>query len=245
VIVGANGEGKSTLIKLINRMYDCDEGQILFDGKDIRSFKLADLHRCTSVLYQECQHLPVSIGENIGMGNPHNTDDELRILEAASLGGASDFIKKLPNGFDTVLARDLDMIVFGLKGEELYDQLVGLELLKAPVKSGLSGGQMQRLALSRSFMRPREEVTLCLYDEPSAALDPQAEYDLFQRLRALKGEKTMMFSSHRFGHLTKHADVILCMKEGTIYEAGTHSELLARDGHYASLYNIQAQAFRE
>ncbi|KDQ19844.1 hypothetical protein BOTBODRAFT_152372 [Botryobasidium botryosum FD-172 SS1] len=244
VIVGANGEGKSTIVKLINRMYDCDEGKILFDGKDVKSFKLADLHKRISVLYQECHHLPVSVGENIGMGNPQNVDDKLGIIEAAKLGGASDFIEKLTDGFDTVLAQDLDMVVVGEGGSELYEKLVEMKLLKAPVKAGLSGGQMQRLALSRTFMRPPEEVTLCLYDEPSAALDPQAEYDLFQRLRALKGKKTMVFSSHRFGHLTKHADIILFMKEGTICEAGTHTELLAKDGHYASLYNIQAQAFQ-
>ncbi|KDQ19843.1 hypothetical protein BOTBODRAFT_142532 [Botryobasidium botryosum FD-172 SS1] len=245
VIVGANGEGKSTIVKLINRMYDCDEGQILFDGQDIKLFRLADLHRRISVLYQECDHLPVSIGENIGMGNPQNADDKLGIIEAAKLGGASDFIEKLPDGFDTVLAQRLDMMVAGQRAEELYEKLVELKLVKPPVKAGLSGGQMQRLALSRTFMRPPEEVTLCLYDEPSAALDPQAEYDLFQRLRALKGEKTMVFSSHRFGHLTKHADIILFMKEGTICEAGTHAELLAKGGHYASLYKIQAQAFQE
>jgi len=179
------------------------------------------------------------------MGDPQNADNELRILEAAKLGGASDFIKKLPNGFDTVLERRLNMAVGGRKGEALYEDLVQLELVKASGKGGLSGGQMQRLALSRTFMRSREEITLCLYDEPSAALDPQAEYDLFQRLRVLKGEKTMVFSSHRFGHLTKHADVILYVKGGTVCEAGTHAELLAKGEHYAKLYNIQAQAFQE
>ncbi|KDQ19827.1 hypothetical protein BOTBODRAFT_62228 [Botryobasidium botryosum FD-172 SS1] len=245
VIVGANGEGKSTIIKLINRLYDCTEGQILLDGKDIRSFKLADLRKSMSVLYQDYRHLPVSIGKNIGMGDPDNADNEMKIHEAASLGGASDFIKKLPSGFQTVMENRLNMSVGGRKGESLYEDLVQLGLVKAPAKGGLSGGQLQRLALSRTFMRSRDEITLCLYDEPSAALDPQAEYDLFQRLRLLKGQKTMVFSSHRFGHLTKHADVILYVKGGTVCEAGTHAELLAKGELYAQLYNVQAQAFQE
>ncbi|KDQ19846.1 hypothetical protein BOTBODRAFT_379709 [Botryobasidium botryosum FD-172 SS1] len=243
VIVGANGEGKSSIIKLLNRIYDCTSGQILFDGKDIRSLRLADVHRRTSVLYQDYQHFPVSIGENIGMGDPQDSHNDLRIREAAKLGGAADFVNSLPESFDTLLDSSTGVYMGGDNPDPLFERIVSSKLLRRSIRTSLSGGQMQRLALSRTFMQPDGDVTLCLYDEPSAALDPQAEYDLFQRLCALKGEKTMVFSSHRFGHLTKHADIILYMKDATVCEAGTHAELLAEDGLYAKLYNIQAQAF--
>jgi len=110
----------------------------------------------------------------------------------------------------------------------------------------LSGGQWQRLALARLFMRAeRECVRLVCTDEPSAALDPKAEFEIFQRLRGLHGRKTTkIFITHRFGHLTKYADFILCLKKGELVEAGTHEELMKTNGEYATLYNIQAQAFQ-
>jgi len=183
------------------------------------------------------------------MGDPSNAHDLPKIAEAARFSGASEFISTLPEGMDTILDPSIR-----LHTEGHQDQVQALvrriehprkELNTMDLNRTLSGGQLQKLALARMFMRPIEDVRLCLYDEPSAALDPDAEYELFERLRLHRGQKTMIYSSHRFGHLTKHADLILCMKGGTAVEAGTHNELLALNGDYARLYNVQAQAFRE
>ncbi|KAJ6573835.1 P-loop containing nucleoside triphosphate hydrolase protein [Mycena vulgaris] len=249
VIVGANGSGKSTILKLISRLYDPTEGEIFVDGQDIRTLMLADLRRATSVLFQDYTHFPLSIRDNIALGDPNHAQDEDKIREAARLGGATDFIERLDEGFDTYLDRPVDDIysalpqgtktLFGRSVE--YGSLRGAGNMSSHSK-GLSGGQMQRIALSRTFMRD-EGVGLLCFDEPSASLDPTAEHDLFERLRLLRGNKTMIFSSHRFGNLTRHADLILYMDDATILEEGTHDELIKRGGGYAKIWNLQAQAF--
>ncbi|KAJ6569697.1 P-loop containing nucleoside triphosphate hydrolase protein [Mycena sp. CBHHK59/15] len=249
VIVGANGSGKSTILKLISRLYDPTEGQILVDDRDIRTLKLADLRRATSVLFQDYTHFPLSIRDNIGLGDPNNAHDGEKIYEAARLGGATEFIERLDEGFDTYLDRPVDDVYSPLP--QGTKTLFGRQVEYASIRGagsmsshsiGLSGGQMQRIALSRTFMRD-EGVGLLCFDEPSASLDPTAEHDLFERLRQLRGNKTMIFSSHRFGNLTRHADLILYMDDSVIVEEGTHDDLIKRGGGYAKIWMLQAQAF--
>ncbi|KAI9062254.1 P-loop containing nucleoside triphosphate hydrolase protein [Trametes sanguinea] len=255
VIVGANGSGKSTILKLVVRLYDPDEGQILIGGHDIRTLKLRDLRQAISVLFQDYTHFPLSIRDNIAIGDPSAATNEAHVRLAARLGGAAEFIEKLPDGYDTYLDRPVRDFYAGIPegmttlfGRKVnYNSVRFAGGMKAHDTSALSGGQMQRLAVARTFMRsvvPEEpKVGLLLFDEPSASLDPVAEHDLFNRLRELRGNKTMLFSSHRFGNLTRHADLILYMNDSAIVESGTHEQLLGQGGGYANIWNLQAQAF--
>ncbi|KAF8508693.1 P-loop containing nucleoside triphosphate hydrolase protein [Gautieria morchelliformis] len=253
VIVGSNGSGKSTVLKLLTRLYDPNEGIILVDGRDIRNLKLEDLRSCISALFQDYTHFPLSIKENIGMGDPKNARDEDRIRQAAALGGATEFIEELAEGFDTILSRPVRDIYSGLPEgtTSLFGRKVNYSGLKSRTgytqEFKLSGGQMQRLAVSRTFMRSLGDdydVGLLLFDEPSASLDPGAEHDLFERLRQLRGNKTMIFSSHRYGQLTRHADLILYMGDSTVLELGKHEDLVKRGGGYSKMYHIQASQFQ-
>ncbi|RDB28996.1 Lipid A export ATP-binding/permease protein MsbA [Hypsizygus marmoreus] len=254
VIVGANGSGKSTILKLVARLYEPSEGDVLINGKDIKLFKLDDLRRATSVLFQDYTHFPLSIKDNIGLGDPENVTDEDKIHQAAKLGGADDFIHGLPEGFDTYLERPVKDYYSGLPEGTIslfgrpvdYGRIRSVGGMESSNSRSLSGGQMQRIALSRTFMRSladRPTVGLLLFDEPSASLDPTAEHDLFERLRRLRGNKTMVFSSHRFGNLTRHADLILYMDNAVVVEEGTHEQLINKDGEYAHIWKLQAQAF--
>ncbi|EDR16100.1 uncharacterized protein LACBIDRAFT_301848 [Laccaria bicolor S238N-H82] len=247
VIVGANGSGKSTILKLVARLYDPCEGTILIDGLDIRTLKLSDLRRAISVLFQDYTHFPLSIKDNIGIGNPAHASDLEKIRKAAQLGGAEDFIERLPDGFDTYLERPVKDHYSNLPGHTVdYSELRDVAGMSTGESKGLSGGQMQRIALSRTFMRSlvsEPNVGLLLFDEPSASLDPTAEHDLFERLRQLRGNKTMVFSSHRFGNLTRHADQILYMNDSVIVEEGTHDQLMKQNGEYARIWMLQARAF--
>ncbi|KAF8624812.1 hypothetical protein AX15_005699 [Amanita polypyramis BW_CC] len=253
VLIGVNGSGKSTILKLIARIYDTTEGQILIDSVDIRTLRLDDLRRTISVLFQDYTHFPLSIRDNIGLGDPEHANDDDKILEAARLGGADEIIRHLPEGLDTYLERPVRDYYSGLtEGKTLFGRPVDYNGIRrragmdSSTSKALSGGQMQRIALARTFMRsltPESRVGLLLFDEPSASLDPTAEHELFERLRHLRGHKTMIFSSHRFGNLTRHADIILYMNDSMIAEKGTHGQLLERDGEYARIWKLQAQAF--
>ncbi|TFK76612.1 P-loop containing nucleoside triphosphate hydrolase protein [Pluteus cervinus] len=253
VIVGVNGSGKSTILKLIARLYDPTEGQILIDDQDISILRLEDLRRAMAVLFQDFTHFPLSIGDNIGLGDPQHAADEDKIREAARLGGAEEFVDRLPDGFDTYVERPVKDFYSALPEgtSTLFGRPVDHGRLRrmggmSSRSTGLSGGQMQRIALSRTFMRSivsESGVGLLLFDEPSASLDPSAEHDLFERLRDLKGNKTMIFSSHRFGNLTRHANLILYMDNSRIIEEGTHEQLLKHAGEYARIWGLQAQAF--
>ncbi|CAE7051714.1 unnamed protein product [Rhizoctonia solani] len=246
VIVGENGAAKSTSLKLILRLYEIDEGEIFIDGRDIRTIPLKSLRQCAS------------IRENIAMGSPLHAHDKDRIEEAARLGGASQFIQTLPEQIETYLSRPVHDMAGGLGFGQ--HTLLGRQFNTS--KSGwgrkggkrggraqdmeVSGGQQQRLALSRTFMRSNDEnVRLWMFDEPSASLDPLAEFNLFERLRDMRGTNTMIFSTHRYGGLTRYADLILYLKDARVAEMGTHDELMALSGDYAQLYNVQAQAFRQ
>ncbi|KIJ37579.1 hypothetical protein M422DRAFT_211323 [Sphaerobolus stellatus SS14] len=264
VIVGINGSGKSTLLKLFNRLYDPTSGTIYVDGIPITSFVAADVRRSAAMLFQTYSHYPLSIGENIALGRPEiagllrldeeiDNEDEKALLkktvviegvkEAARMGGSLDLIHQQKSGFESVLQSSTDG--WCTTSENLSQ---GFKDKMAEVKNAtdLSAGQWQRLALSRLFFRAQSDlVKLVAADEPSASLDPMMEYELFERLRNLSTMqgKTMIYVTHRFGYLTKHADLILVMQEGELVEQGKHADLVGLDGEYAKLYRLQAEAF--
>ncbi|KAJ7237733.1 P-loop containing nucleoside triphosphate hydrolase protein [Mycena haematopus] len=262
VVVGSNGSGKSTIVKLLTRLYDATSGSITVDGADIQAYRLADLRQATATLTQDHHIYPLSLRENIGLGNPAHVQDMEMIRTAARQGGAEAVISKLGDGFETVLEHPRGL-QYGSDVSKGGKTLLAEALQKMTKEADVSGGERQRLVAcvsrfhpdpsddiypsrSRTFMRfTSGAVKLVCVDEPSSNLDPDAEWQLFQNLRQARDGKTMIFVTHRFAHLTKHADVILCMKEGTILETGTHEELMARDGEYCKMFKIQAAAFEE
>ncbi len=215
-LVGANGAGKTTLIKLLTRLYDPTEGQILLDGIDLRDYDLEDLRLSIGVIFQDFVRYQVSARENIGFGQIKDLADEARILAAAERGGADEVVESLPQGYDTLLGRWFE------KGAEL------------------SGGQWQKIALGRAFMRDSEVLVL---DEPTAALDAEREYEIFQRFRDLTAGRIALLISHRFSTV-RMADRIVVIEGGRLTELGTHGELLELDGTYARLFNLQAEGYR-
>ncbi|KAJ7778846.1 P-loop containing nucleoside triphosphate hydrolase protein [Mycena maculata] len=244
VLVGSNGSGKSTILKLLTRMYDCSSGQVSIEGQDIRDCKLEEFRAATAILTQDHHIYPLSLAENIGLGNPHEVSNEHLISESARKGRAEAFISKYAEKYDTVLEPKAV--------NELYDcsEMDGTPLSKIyggfDKKTKVSGGEQQRVAASRTFMRLTSgKIRLLIADEPSSNLDPQGEWELFQNILQERKGKTMIFVTHRFGHLTRHADLILCMKDGCLVEQGTHKDLMALTGEYSKLYEIQARAFTE
>ncbi|KAJ7159261.1 P-loop containing nucleoside triphosphate hydrolase protein [Mycena crocata] len=244
VIVGANGSGKSTIIKLLTRMYDVEAGALLVDGLPIARYRLADLRQTQATLTQDHNLYPLTLAENIGLGYAERVDDEEMILQAARDGGAAGLLDKFKQGGQTNLQPV--STAYGYQLDDDKHAALKKVLGKLEKTSEVSGGEKQRLVASRTFMRFRTgKIKLLSVDEPSSALDPKGEFELFERLRETGEGRTMIFVTHRFGHLTKYADLIICMKEGKVAELGTHKDLMDRDGEYASLYNVQAQAFTE
>ncbi len=215
-IVGHNGAGKTTLVKLLARLYDPQSGTILIDGHDARDYDPVALRGEYGVLFQDYVSYQLSARENIGVGRVDRLDEAGAITTAATQSGAASVIERLPAGYETLLGKWFDGGV------------------------NLSGGEWQKVALGRAFMR---EAQILILDEPSAALDAKAEYELFSRLQELAQGRTAVFISHRFSTV-RRADRILVFEHGRLIEQGTHEELLALDGRYAELFNLQAASYR-
>ncbi|KAF8894755.1 P-loop containing nucleoside triphosphate hydrolase protein [Infundibulicybe gibba] len=241
VIVGENGSGKSTVVKILSQLYDPTTGEYLLDGLSADSYRPSDLRQATTNLTQDHSIYNLSLAENIGMGCVAHVDDMDMIADAARLGGATHCISKLVDGMQTVLDPLSDACGINLPAG-VIDHPLAVELEKLEKKVDISGGEDKGFA--RTFMRFKSgTIRFVAVDEPSSALDPDGELQLFNRLIEHRTGKTMVFVTHRFGHLTKHADIILCMKDGALVERGTHEHLMTLQGEYAKLYNIQAQAF--
>jgi len=216
-IVGENGSGKTTLIKILTRLYNPTEGRILFEGLELNEWDLDTLRGKIGVIFQDFARYQLLVGENIGIGDVKNIDDQSRISEAARKGLALDFIEDLPKGFNTQLG------TWFKDGNEL------------------SGGQWQKIALSRAFMR--SEADVLILDEPTAALDAKAESEIFAHFRELTKNRISIIISHRFSTV-RMADHIIVLEKGKITEEGSHQSLLSSDGQYATLFNLQAAGYK-
>jgi ATP-binding cassette subfamily B protein len=215
-LVGENGAGKTTLVKLLARLYDPDEGRIVLDGRDLRDYDLDDLRANMGVIFQDFVRYHLSAGENIGVGLVEAMDDQSRVRDAAHRALADEVIDGLPAG---------------------YAQLIGRRF-----KTGvdLSGGQWQKIAIARAYMRDAQVMIL---DEPTAALDARAEFEVFQRFKELSDNRTAVLISHRFSSV-RMADRILVLADGRIEASGTHEQLMAEGGRYAELFELQAAGYR-
>jgi ATP-binding cassette subfamily B protein len=215
-LVGENGAGKTTLTKLLARLYEPDEGRILLDGKDIRSFNLEEYRKAVGVIFQDFVKFQFQAKTNIAIGRIEWQEEEAKILDAAQQSLAHGVIDKLPGK---------------------YEQMLGRKFLGG---TDLSGGEWQKVALGRAYMR---DAQLIILDEPTAALDARAEYEVFERFTELTKGKTAVLISHRFSTV-RIADRILVLKNGEMAELGSHEELLAKDGLYAELFNLQAEGYK-
>ena len=218
VLVGLNGAGKTTLIKLITRLYDPTEGVILLDGKDIRTYDVKELHRLYGIIFQDFGKYAVSVRENIAFGDIQRAPVEEEIRAAAEAGAASDFIERLPEGYDTPLMR--------------FFEENGIEL---------SIGQWQKLSIARAFYKDSDILIL---DEPTASLDPLAEQEVFDQFSRLGKDKVTVFVSHRLSSATT-ADQIVVLEYGKIIECGDHTTLMRAKDRYFELFSTQARRYTE
>jgi ATP-binding cassette subfamily B protein len=218
-LVGRNGAGKTTMVKLLTRLYDPDEGEILIGGRNIKEYDLQELRAQVGVIFQDYVNYYMTARENIGIGRVDKIENKELVMSAAHKSGASDVIERLPQGYETMLGRWF---------KDLKDS------------TQLSGGEWQKIALARAFMR---DARILVLDEPTSSLDAQAEYEVFKQFRVLTEGKTAVFISHRFSTV-RLADRILVLENGKIIENGSHKDLIALDGRYAELFNLQAEAYR-
>jgi ATP-binding cassette subfamily B protein len=216
-IVGKNGAGKTTLVKLLARLYRPTEGRILLAGIDLEEWPLDELRRRISVLFQDFNQYQLSVRENIGFGSLPHLEDSPRIERAAARGGADAVVQALPGGLDARLGTWFE------KGSEL------------------SGGQWQKVALARAFMR--EDADILVLDEPTAALDAEAEHAVFERFRQLSAGRTTIVISHRFPTV-RMARQIIVLENGALLERGSHAELIALGGRYAHMFALQASGYQ-
>lgn len=214
-LVGRNGAGKTTLVKLLVGIYRPTAGRVLIDGVDAATLSAAAIRRRVAVLFQDFARFQFSAGDNVGLGWLPSREDESALDRAVREAGAEDVVARLPDGLKTPLGR-----AFG--GDDL------------------SGGQWQRIALARAFMRPASIVVL---DEPTASLDAEAEHEVFTRMAALKRRRTALLITHRFATV-RTTDRVVVLDRGSVVEEGTHAELLARGGLYASMFELQAEGYR-
>ncbi|TCD66807.1 hypothetical protein EIP91_000943 [Steccherinum ochraceum] len=241
VIVGSNGSGKSSLVKLLSNLYRPKSGEIFIDHHPINSYRASDLRKATGLLSQDHYIFPMTVGESIGVGDPENAKNGARIQEATRLGLASEYVDKLPKKLDEVLVPMLTNYASqSFKDCEPFKDYLN----KVEKVAEMSGGEKQRLGAARTFMRILSgNLKLLVVDEPTSAMDAEAERQIFKQLREMREGMTTILVTHRFGNLTRHADLILCMKDGKLVESGTHAEMMAKDGEYCRLYNIQAEGF--
>jgi len=215
-LIGENGQGKTTVVKLITRLYDPSEGQILLDGVDLREYKLEDLHHEIGVIFQDFMRYEMTARENISMGRVESEHSQEEIELAAHKSLAESVIAKLPGGYDQMLGRRFES---------------GVEL---------SGGEWQRVALARAYLR---DAQLLVLDEPTAALDAKSELEVFERFAELTTGKMALLISHRFSTV-RMADRIVVLEGGRLVEEGTHPQLMALGGRYASMFEMQAASYR-
>jgi ATP-binding cassette, subfamily B, bacterial len=215
-LVGENGAGKTTLVKLLARLYEPTEGRILLDGVDLRLYDLVSLRQNIGIIFQDYLRYQMRVTDNIAVGNIVEKENSDMIVSAAEQSLAAELVSRLPAGYDQML---------GKRFQE------GMEL---------SGGEWQKVALARAYMRQAQVLIL---DEPTSALDARAEYEVFQRFAALTKGKTAVLISHRFSTV-RMADRILVLQRGELIEAGSHEELIARQGKYAELFALQAKGYQ-
>lgn len=215
-LVGENGAGKTTLVKLLARLYDPTEGRILLDGFDLKDYDLHELRKYIGIIFQDFVRFQFTAGENIAVGWIQERENTPRIDAAAQQSLAHTVIEKLPGKLTQQLGRRFAN---------------GMEL---------SGGEWQKVALGRAYMR---DAQLLILDEPTAALDARAEYEVFQRFAELTAGKTAVLISHRFSTV-RMADRILVLEKGQLKEIGSHEDLLAQEGLYAELFHLQAQGYQ-
>ena len=215
-LVGENGAGKTTLVKLLARLYDPDEGRILLDGHDLREYDLFAIRANIGVIFQDFVRYNFTAADNIAVGRIEARDDRARIVDAARQGLADEVIRKLPQG---------------------YEQMIGKRF-----RTGvdLSGGEWQKMAIARAYMR---NAQLLILDEPTAALDARAEFEVFKRFKELSEGRTVVLISHRFSSV-RMADRIVVLVDGAVEAMGTHAELLDEGGRYAELFELQAAGYR-
>lgn len=222
-IVGENGSGKTTLIKLLTRLYTPTQGRILLEGLELSEWDVDTLRRKIGVIFQDFARYQLKVGENIAIGDaetlsaPEQEAAQGEIASAAKKGMADSFIRDLPRGYDTQLG------TWFKDGKEL------------------SGGQWQKIALSRAFMRSKADILIL--DEPTAAIDAKAEADIFAHFAELTANRISIIISHRFSTV-RRADHIIVLEKSRIMEQGSHEELLEQDGHYATLFKLQAEGYQ-
>jgi ATP-binding cassette subfamily B protein len=215
-LVGENGAGKTTVVKLLARLYDPDEGRILLDGHDLREYDPFALRANVGVIFQDFVRYHFTAADNIAIGRIEARDDRARIVAAAERSLADEVIGKLPLGYDQVIGKRFR---------------TGVDL---------SGGEWQKVAIARAYMR---DAQLLILDEPTAALDARAEFEVFERFRELSRGKTVVLISHRFSSV-RMADRIVVLVDGAVEAMGTHAELLEQHGRYAELFELQAAGYR-
>jgi ATP-binding cassette subfamily B protein len=215
-LIGENGQGKTTVVKLITRLYDPTEGQILLDGVDLRDYKLEDLHHEIGVIFQDFMRYEMTARENIAVGRVERDHSEDEIRQAAEKSLAASVVAKLEHGYDQMLGRRFE---------------TGVEL---------SGGEWQRVALARAYLR---DAQLLILDEPTAALDAKSELEVFERFAELTTDKMALLISHRFSTV-RMADRIVVLAGGQLVEQGNHKQLIALGGRYAEMFEMQAASYR-